>query len=129
MFASPAGYLSEILKICGLLTGMEVKCVSHMFKESLYCGFRPCHSVFIGEDTFSGRESSLVIISHSNTGGAVVGRRGRWSRPATRGRLGRPQVSCEHPILLEDTNLTPRIQSFFFFSYTKVGLFISFMEH
>ena len=44
----PAGYLSEILKICGLLTGMEVKCVSHMLRDSLYYGFRPCHSVFIG---------------------------------------------------------------------------------
>ena len=37
----PAEYSSEILKICGLLTGMEVKCAGYMLRESLYCGFRP----------------------------------------------------------------------------------------
>ena len=31
----PAGYLSEILKIGGLLRGVEVKCAAHILRESL----------------------------------------------------------------------------------------------
>ena len=51
---------------------MEVKCVPHILRESLYCGFRPCHSVFIGGWLIflPGR----VDISHSNAGGVVGGR-------------------------------------------------------
>ena len=63
-----------------------------------------------GEGTFPGRVSSRVIISYSNIGGVVVGRRGRSSRPPRRSH-----VSCEHPILQENTNLTPRIHSFILF--------------
>ena len=63
-----------------------------------------------GEDTFSGRISSRVIISYSNIGGVVGGRRGRAHRPPRR-----PRVLCEHTIPLEDTTLTPRIHSFIFF--------------
>ena len=72
-----------------------------------------------GEDTFPGRLCSRVIILNSNAGGQL----GRASaRPSCPPRC--PQVSCEHTILLEDTTLTPRI--YYFISYTKVGLFISF---
>ena len=58
----------------------------------------------LGENTFSGRQSPRVIISFSNTGGGR--QRSSWADDR------RPQVSCEHTILLEDTSLTPRIICF-----------------
>ena len=98
---------------------MEVKCVPHILRESLYCGFRPCHSLFIrGWLIFlPGR----VDISHSNAGGAVGGR-----PPAV--------VSAAPPSTgLMRTAYTPggyhphaKDLLFYFVSYMKVGLFISF---
>ena len=51
-----------------------MKYASHMLMESLQCGFRPCHSVFIGGGHFS-RPGSRVTISYSNAGGVIVGGR------------------------------------------------------
>ena len=92
-----------------------MKCPGYMLRESFKSGFRPCHSVFIGVgDIF---RPGLFTCDHFEFK-YWRGRRGRSSRPDDR-----PQVSCEHTILLEDTTLTPRI---YFLLYTKVGLFISF---
>ena len=67
-----------------------------------------------GEGTFSGRRSPRDHFEFKYW----RGRRGRSSQPDDR-----PQVSCEHTTLLEDTTLTPSI---YILLYTKVGLFISF---
>ena len=92
-----------------------MKCAGHILRESFKSGFRPCHSVFIGVgDIF---RSGFFMCDHFEFK-YWRGRRGRSSRPDDR-----PQVSCEHTILLEDTTLAPRI---YFLLYTKVGLFISF---
>ena len=102
-----------------------MKCVAHILRESLYCGFRLCHSVFIGGGHFFRPVVSRVIIFNSNTGGVFMG--GCLGRPAT-------VVSATPPATgLMRTHHTPRGYHpqakdlmFYFISYTKVGVFISF---
>ena len=101
MFARPRSIYQKFWIYYDILRGMEVKCFSHMLMESLQCGFRPCHSVFIGVGDISWPGCSTCDHFAFKF---WRGRRGRSSRPDDR-----PQVSCEHTTLLEDTTLTPRI--------------------
>ena len=55
-----------------------MKCAGHILRESLYCGFRPCHSVFIGGGHIFRPGFFTCDHLNSNIGGVVVG-----------GRLGR----------------------------------------
>ena len=78
----------------------------------------------LGEDTFSGRVSPRVIILNSNAGGQLGRAPARPSCP--------PQPP---PTGLMRTHHTPggyqphaKDSFFYFLSYTKVGLFISFRE-
>ena len=75
-----------------------------------------------GGGTFSGRVSSRVTISYSNTAGAVVvgGRRGRSSWAVVSAALPR----SSRPTCLMRTSHA-KDSFFYFFSYTKVGLLIT----
>ena len=75
-----------------------------------------------GEDTFSGRVLSLVIISYSNTGGvAVAGRLVRLGPPPPPTGLMRTQHT--------PGGYQPHVKDLLIYlvSYTKVGVFISFL--
>ena len=91
-------------------------CVPDILKESLQCGFRPCHSVFIGGGHIFRPDFSFHIQILAGSSWAVVS-------------AGRP------PTGLMRTHHSPggyqphaKDLLFYLVSYTKVGLFISFME-
>ena len=48
-----------------------MKCVAHILRESLYCGFRPCHSVFTGGGHLFRPAVSMIISYLRGVGGLI----------------------------------------------------------
>ena len=66
----PAGYLSEI-RSKETLTAMQALCVADILRNSYSVVLGRVIQYSLGEGTFSGRVSSRVTISYSNTGGQL----------------------------------------------------------
>ena len=78
VFASSRGLFIRNSKYSkDILTAMQAICLQTSSGNSYIVVLGLVIQYSLGEGTFSGRPSPRVIISYSNTGGAVVGRLGR----------------------------------------------------